>query len=99
MQQFFRQAILRFVKCHNVVRLQPIPQVGHGRTVQAQVAAGPVFRHGEAALVLPDGSYACGIWPGCSFFAGRVRVNTRALRHIFPTKQHFRSPLYGSIVA
>ena len=55
MQQFFRQAILRFVKCHNVVRLQPIPQVGHGRTVQAQVAAGPVFRHGEAALVLPDG--------------------------------------------
>ena len=48
---------MHFVKCHNVVLLQPIPQVGHGRTVQAQVAAGPVFRHGEASLVLPDGDY------------------------------------------
>ena len=70
MQQFFRQAILRFVKCHNVVRLQPIPQVGHGRTVQAQVAAGPVFRHGEAALVLPDGIIRLRNLAGLQLFCG-----------------------------
>ena len=65
---------MHFVKYHNVVRLQPIPQVGHGRTVQAQVAAGPVFRHGEAALVLPDGIIRLRNLAGLQLFVAVPRI-------------------------